>query len=171
MLLDDTWFYWCHRLLHQRLFYKYVHREHHKSVDVNPFSSFSFHFAEAFLLTSWILVVALTVPIYSPVLFVLQFYGMLDNIKSHLGYEIYPSWFQHWPLRWLTTSTYHNQHHAKFHGNYGVHFRFWDRLMGTEFADYDANFAANQNRNRDQASRTARAVGWNNLQFVVGRLW
>jgi sterol desaturase/sphingolipid hydroxylase (fatty acid hydroxylase superfamily) len=31
-------------------------------------------------------------------------------------------------------------HHSKFDGNYGVHFRFWDKLLGTEFKDYEAQF-------------------------------
>jgi sterol desaturase/sphingolipid hydroxylase (fatty acid hydroxylase superfamily) len=27
-------------------------------------------------------------------------------------------------------------HHSKFIGNYGLYFRFWDRLMKTERPDY-----------------------------------
>jgi sterol desaturase/sphingolipid hydroxylase (fatty acid hydroxylase superfamily) len=39
-------------------------------------------------------------------------------------------------------------HHSKFKGNYGVHFRFWDRLMKTEFKDYEAEYDKIQERKR-----------------------
>jgi sterol desaturase/sphingolipid hydroxylase (fatty acid hydroxylase superfamily) len=140
LLIDDTWFYWCHRLLHHPKIFRFVHLEHHKSVDVNPFTSMSFHFIEPFLLSLWILPVAYFIPIYAPVLMIVQIWGLLDNIKAHLGYEFYPtnlnkSWF-----RFLTSSTHHNMHHSKFNGNYGVHFRIWDRLLGTEFKDYESEY-------------------------------
>ena len=135
-IVDDTWFYWIHRLLHHPKIFRYVHLEHHKSVDVNPFTSMSFHFIEPLLLSLWIIPVAYVFPIYAPVLMLVQVWGLLDNIKAHLGFELYPaklnkSWF-----RFLTSSTHHNMHHSKFDGNYGVHFRFWDKLLGTEFKDY-----------------------------------
>jgi sterol desaturase/sphingolipid hydroxylase (fatty acid hydroxylase superfamily) len=139
-IVDDTWFYWCHRLLHHPKIFRYVHLEHHKSVDVNPFTSMSFHFIEPLLLSLWIIPIAYVYPIYAPVLMLVQVWGLLDNIKAHLGFELYPaklnkSWF-----RFLTSSTHHNMHHSKFDGNYGVHFRFWDKLLGTEFKDYEAQF-------------------------------
>ena len=141
LIIDDTWFYWCHRLLHHRTLYRFIHAEHHKSIDVNPFTSASFHFLEPLLLTLWIVPVAFFIPIYAPVLGFVQLWGLLDNLKSHLGYEFYPAWFNLSWLRFFTTSTYHNLHHSRFTGNYGVHFRLWDKLLGTEFPDYEAGFA------------------------------
>ena len=140
LLIDDTWFYWTHRLLHHPRIYKYVHRVHHKSIDVNPFTSLSFHWAEAFLLTFWILPASLFCPMYLPALVALQLWGFLDNIKSHLGYEFFPSWWNRSIGKIMTSSTHHNMHHSKFNGNYGVHFRIWDRLLGTEFKDYEQEF-------------------------------
>ncbi|MGV3459740.1 MAG: sterol desaturase family protein [Flavobacterium sp.] len=133
LVIDDTWFYWCHRLLHHPRIFRHVHLEHHRSTDVNPFSSLSFHMLEPLLLSAWIFPVALVVPIYAPVLGVVQVLGLLDNVKAHLGYELYPAWWNRSWLRFLTSSTHHNMHHTRFRGNYGVHFRIWDRLMGTEF--------------------------------------
>jgi sterol desaturase/sphingolipid hydroxylase (fatty acid hydroxylase superfamily) len=132
--------------LHHPKIFRFVHLEHHKSVDVNPFTSMSFHFIEPFLLSLWILPVAYFIPIYAPVLMIVQIWGLLDNIKAHLGYEFYPtnlnkSWF-----RFLTSSTHHNMHHSKFNGNYGVHFRIWDRLLGTEFKDYESEYDRIQER-------------------------
>lgn len=140
LFIDDTWFYWCHRLLHHPKIYRFIHFEHHKSIDVNPFTSMSFHFLESLLLTLWILPASLILPIYAPVLLLVQIWGLLDNVKAHLGYEFYPKWWNKSIFWFLTSSTHHNMHHSKFNGNYGVHFRFWDKLMGTEFSNYESSY-------------------------------
>ncbi len=140
LFMDDTWFYWSHRLLHHPKIYKYVHSVHHKSIDVTPYTSLSFHPVEAFIATFWILPFSFVFPMYLPALGILQLYGLYDNIKSHLGYEFFPTKFNKSWLRFLSTSTYHNMHHSKFNGNYGVHFRFWDKLMGTEFKEYEQEY-------------------------------
>jgi Delta7-sterol 5-desaturase len=148
LLIDDAWFYWMHRLLHHPKLFPLVHVVHHKSVDVNPFTSVSFHWVEAFVLTLWIFPVAFFIPVYAPVLGLIQVWGLLDNVKSHLGYELYPAGLNRSWLRFLTSSTHHNMHHSKFKGNYGVHFRFWDRLMKTEFKEYEAEYDKIQERKR-----------------------
>lgn len=150
LVIDDTWFYWMHRLLHHPRIYRFIHLEHHKSIDVTPFTSMSFHFLEPLLLTLWIFPVAFYLPVYAPVLAVVQVWGALDNIKSHLGYELYPAWWNRSPLGFLTSSTYHNLHHSRFKGNYGVHFRIWDRLMGTEMKEYEGTYAAIKTRKREE---------------------
>ncbi len=146
LLIDDTWFYWVHRLLHHPRIYKYVHYEHHKSIDVNPFTSMSFHVIEALALTLWILPASYFIPLYAPALLLVQIWGLLDNVKSHLGYELYPASLNKGPLRFLTSSTFHNMHHSKFRGNYGVHFRIWDKMLGTEFKDYEQEYDVIQER-------------------------
>jgi Delta7-sterol 5-desaturase len=148
LLIDDTWFYWTHRLLHHPRIFKYIHKVHHKSIDVNPFTSLSFHWVEALLLTSWLIPVSMFVPMYMPALGLLQIWGFLDNIKSHLGYEFFPSWWNKSLGKLLTSSTHHNMHHSKFNGNYGVHFRIWDKLLGTEFKDYEQVFDEIQDRKK-----------------------
>jgi Delta7-sterol 5-desaturase len=140
LFFNDTWFYWIHRLMHHPKVYRFVHVEHHRSIVVNPYTSYSFHALEPILLTLWVVPAALLVPIYAPVLALVQVYGLYENIKSHLGYELFSKNFHASPLRFLTTSTYHALHHTKYQGNYGLHFRFWDRLMGTELPQYKATF-------------------------------
>jgi len=63
--------------------------------------------------------------------------GFIINVYGHLGYEVAPKWFRYsWLFEILNTSVHHNLHHSKFKGNYGLYFRIWDRLMGTEHPDY-----------------------------------
>ena len=140
---NDAWFYFWHRFLHRPGVFKYAHAVHHKSVDVNPFSSYSFHALEAFILGAWSIPVLIFVPLYIPVLATLQVVGLVNNIVAHLGYEFMPRWFIRVPpFRWLTTSTYHNLHHSRLDGNYALFFRFWDRLFGTEVPGYEQTFLA-----------------------------
>ncbi len=143
LAFNDLWFYGWHRLLHTPWWFRHVHAVHHKSVDTNPFSSYSFHPFEAFIFGVWFIPAALVVPMYLPALGLLQLVGLLNNVMSHLGYELLPRWFVKIPiLRLSNTSTFHNLHHSHFNGNYGLHTRLWDRLFGTEVSGYDAVFAA-----------------------------
>ncbi|MDX2008984.1 MAG: sterol desaturase family protein [Myxococcaceae bacterium] len=143
IVFNDTWFYWWHRLLHHPKLFKHVHAVHHRSVDVNPFTSYSFHAAEGFILGAWSIPMALLVPMSLQVLMAAQVVGLLNNIVSHLGYELLPRWWLRVPLlKWSSSATYHSLHHSQFNGNYGLFFRFWDRLMGTELKDYEGVFRA-----------------------------
>ncbi len=141
LVFNDAWFYFWHRLLHHPKLFRYVHAVHHKSVDVNPFTSYSFHWFEGLILSVWILPMVLLVPIYLPVFGALSAIGLANNVMSHLGYELLPRWLLRVPLlRWVNTSTFHNLHHAAPRGNYGLMFRFWDRMLGTEHAHYETTF-------------------------------
>lgn len=143
VLLNELWFYTCHRLLHHPRLFRYIHAVHHKSVDVNPFSSYAFHPLEGLLLGAWVLPCVLLVPIYVPLLGVLQGIGLANNVLSHLGYELYPRGLLRVPLlRWLNTSTFHSLHHTRLRGNYGLMLRVLDRWLGTEVPDYEAQFLA-----------------------------
>jgi sterol desaturase/sphingolipid hydroxylase (fatty acid hydroxylase superfamily) len=72
--------------------------------------------------------------------FTLLFFGFsifAINVYGHLGYEIAPKWFRNSIFfEFINSSVYHNLHHSKFKGNYGLYFRFWDKIMGTEHEDY-----------------------------------
>jgi ring-1,2-phenylacetyl-CoA epoxidase subunit PaaE len=131
----DAWFYWLHRLMHRPSVYKYVHALHHKSLDVNPFTSNSFHMIEAIALTVWILPFLYFVPVSPVALGVVQALGTFNNLKSHLGYEFFPKFFKIPPFNILVTATNHSLHHTQYNGNYGLFFRYWDILCGTELND------------------------------------
>ncbi len=141
IVFNDLWFYGVHRLLHTPWLFRRVHAVHHRSVDVNPFSSYSFHIVEAVLLGAWVLPSVMLVPMYLPALAVVQAIGLANNVMSHLGYEFYPRWLVKVPLlKLLSSSTYHNMHHTQYQGNYALFFRFWDRVFGTELPDYERRF-------------------------------
>jgi sterol desaturase/sphingolipid hydroxylase (fatty acid hydroxylase superfamily) len=136
LVFEDTWFYWIHRLMHHKYVYKWVHASHHVSVDSTPFTQNAFNFIEGLLLPLGGILPTFIFPSWGPAYFVFLIFGGTANMIAHSGYEFYPKWM----LFWKTTSTHHNMHHQYFDGNYGTHFTFWDKIMGTEFKDYEERF-------------------------------
>ena len=126
ILISDAWFYWFHRAMHHPRVYKYVHALHHRSLDVNPFTSTSFHVVESVLLTIWILPLVVVLPISMTALGIVQALGTMNNLKSHLGYELFPRFFsKKFPFNIFVTATNHSLHHTQYDGNYGLFFRFF----------------------------------------------
>jgi ferredoxin-NADP reductase/sterol desaturase/sphingolipid hydroxylase (fatty acid hydroxylase superfamily) len=141
ILVSDTWFYWCHRAMHHPNVYKYVHALHHKSLDVNPYTSTSFHMIEAIALNIWILPLVMIMPVSMTALGIVQVIGTFNNLKSHLGYELFPSFFSKVPpFNLLVTATNHSLHHTQYNGNYSLFFRFWDIVCGTELNTTNSTF-------------------------------
>jgi len=141
LIVHDTYFYWMHRLLHHRKIYRHAHVVHHKSTNPSPWASYSFHYLEAIAEGFILVIIVLIMPLHplSIVLFTVS--GFVINVYGHLGYEIAPKAFRKsFLFEILNTSTHHNLHHSRFNGNYGLYFRFWDRMMGTENPDYVKEF-------------------------------
>ncbi len=137
LVVHDSYFYWMHKTIHHPKIYKKVHLIHHKSINPSPWASYSFHFYEAILEALVAPFIVFLIPMHPFALFIFAFIAFGINVYGHLGYEIAPKWLRNSILfEWVTTSVYHNLHHSKFDGNYGLYFRFWDRSMGTENPDY-----------------------------------
>jgi Delta7-sterol 5-desaturase len=140
--LHDTAFYWSHRAMHHKALFETFHRVHHDSKEPTPFATYSFHPLEAIVqgLNSLVPFLALLVmPWHAIPLTIFGLGVVLFNVIGHLGFEIYPKNWHKWPiLGWKTTAYHHYMHHQRSGGNYGLYFRFWDRLCGTEFKDYEA---------------------------------
>lgn len=136
LLIHDTYFYWMHRLMHWPKLYRLMHRTHHRSVNPSPWAAFAFHPLEAVVEAGIIPILLIVMPLH-PISFLGFVTVMLVfNIYGHLGYELFSAkTYQHPIGKWLNTSVYHNLHHEKFTGNYGLYFTFWDRVCGTLRAD------------------------------------
>lgn len=160
LLLQDTYFYWAHRLMHWKPLYKLTHKVHHDSIDTSPFTAYSFHPLEAIVEAVPDVVYAFLFPVHFWALLAYQLTSFVLNVIAHLGYEMIPqSWTTHWLLQWKTPSTHHNMHHSHVNGNYGLYFRFWDVLMGTEFQDYPATLTAVYHRANQTGQKLEAANG------------
>lgn len=137
LVVHDAYFYWMHKTVHHPSLFKTVHLLHHRSTNPSPWTSYSFHILEAVAENAVFILLVFLMPLHPLAIAAFIFIAFLINVYGHLGYEVMPKWFRHTLLfEFINTSVYHNMHHHKFKGNYGLYFRFWDRLMKTEHPDY-----------------------------------
>ena len=160
LFLHDTYFYWMHRLMHHPRLYRYVHLVHHKSVNPSPWAAYAFHPVEAVLEAGIFPLVLFLIPAHPVALFSFVTLMLWFNVYGHLGYELFPAKLYRHPLgRWLNSSVYHNLHHERFAGNYGLYFTFWDRWMGTLRPDSAAKVDEVQARIGGRLLKTAAGAG------------
>lgn len=133
LFIHETYYYWLHRVMHIKKFYKYIHQGHHDSIRVSTWTAFSFDIFETILQVLAFYIIAFTIKlhIYS-ILFLLVFMSVSATI-NHLNYDLFPS-FMHkiFPFNSLIGARHHALHHKEFKTNYGLYFTFWDKWMGTE---------------------------------------
>lgn len=147
LIIHDTYFYWMHRLLHIKEIFPFAHLLHHKSSNPSPWTSYSFHFFEAWIEGGVLICIVFLIPIHPTMIGLFVVVAFAINVYGHLGYEIAPKWFRRtWMFEVLNTSVHHNLHHRKFKGNYGLYFRIWDRLLKTEHPDYVREYDKVQSR-------------------------
>lgn len=141
LIIHDTYFYWMHRLLHHKKIYRHTHAVHHKSVNPSPWTSYSFHILEAVAEGLILVVLVFILPLHQITVVLFTVTGFIINVYGHLGYEIAPKALRNsFIFKIINTSVHHNLHHSQFNGNYGLYFRFWDRIMKTENPDYVKHF-------------------------------
>jgi sterol desaturase/sphingolipid hydroxylase (fatty acid hydroxylase superfamily) len=137
LIVQDTYFYWMHRLLHHKRLFRLTHLLHHRSTNPSPWAAYSFHFIESWLEGAILVVIVCVMPLHPLVFVLFTIIGLIINVYGHLGYEIAPRFLRKsFLFEIISTSVYHNMHHHKFNGNYGLYFRIWDRLLKTEHPDY-----------------------------------
>jgi Delta7-sterol 5-desaturase len=147
IVAHDTYFYWTHRFMHHPKVFKHVHLVHHRSIEIEPLSSVSFHPFEAIINASWYVLPTILFP-FSPLGSVaFGIFEVAHTVYAHAGYELYPSGFTKNPLfKHFITSTHHNMHHERNGGHYGLYFMWWDWIMKTEFDDYHTRYESLTNR-------------------------
>lgn len=129
----DTWFYWTHRLMHRPIWFRVAHAVHHDSRPPTAWAAMSFHPWEALTGALVVPLLVFVIPIHVAALGVVLSIMTVMGITNHMGWEMFPRWLVEGPAgRWLITATHHQRHHERYNGNYGLYFRFWDRLCGTD---------------------------------------
>ena len=133
LLAHDTWFYWTHRLMHRPRWFKLAHSVHHASRPPTAWAAMSFHPIEA--LTGAIVIPALVfvIHIHVAMLMVVLTIMTVMGVTNHMGWEMFPRWLVHSAVgNWVITASHHHVHHEAYKCNYGLYFRFWDRLCKTD---------------------------------------
>jgi sterol desaturase/sphingolipid hydroxylase (fatty acid hydroxylase superfamily) len=143
LVAHDAYFYWTHRAMHHRRLFRLFHYTHHLSRTPTPWAAYSFSVPEAIVQGAFVPLFVAVVPMHALTIFVFVAVQIVRNVMGHAGAEVHSAAFG--PGRWLgwnNTTTYHDQHHETGRYNYGLYFRWWDKLMGTEHPDYRRKFEA-----------------------------
>ena len=134
MFAQDSWFYWSHRAMHHipRLF-RLAHAVHHESRPPTVWTAMSFHPLEALSGAIVIPILVFIVPIHLAMLGVVLTAATVMGVINHMGWEVFPRRFVHSMLgQWVITASHHERHHEEYRCNFGLYFRLWDRLCGTD---------------------------------------
>jgi lathosterol oxidase len=133
LLLHDAWFYWTHRWMHRPQLFRIAHAVHHASRPPTAWAAMSFHPIEALTGAVVIPLLVLLIPIHWAALLVVLAVMTVMGVTNHMGWELFPRRLVEGKAgAWLITASHHQRHHRDYRSNYGLYFRFWDRLCGTD---------------------------------------
>jgi len=133
LLAHDAWFYWTHRLMHRPRWFRIAHAVHHASRPPTAWAAMSFHPVEALTGALVIPLLVFLIPIHVGALGLVLAIMTVMGVTNHMGWEIFPRFVHSGALgAWLITASHHQRHHQLYGCNYGLYFRFWDRLCGTD---------------------------------------
>jgi len=133
LLAHDTYFYWTHRLMHRPWAFRAMHAVHHASRPPTAWAAMSFHPWEA--VTGALVIPALVfmIPVHVAVLGLVLAIMTLMGVTNHMGWELFPARLVRGRAgAWLITASHHQRHHEQYRCNYGLYFRLWDRVCGTD---------------------------------------
>ena len=154
LLAHDSWFYWTHRWMHQPWLFRIAHAVHHDSRPPTAWAAMSFHPWEAISGAVVVPALVFALPLHIGVVAALLTIMTVMGVGNHMGWEMFPRRFVEgrWG-QWIITATHHQKHHQAYRGNYGLYFRIWDRLCGTDLGLGQFDTDAQGRRNRDANQR------------------
>ncbi len=137
LLLQDTYFYFTHRLFHHPKLFSWLHQGHHRSRYPTPWTSFAFDPLEAVVQALFLVGLVFVLPLHFITVIAVLATMTMWAVLNHLGPDRLPSLFpHHWLGRWLIGPAHHSIHHLKYTVHYGLYFTFWDCLLGSEDLGY-----------------------------------
>lgn len=152
LFAHDTWFYWTHRWMHRPRPFRLAHAVHHASRPPTAWAAMAFHPLEALTGAVIIPLLVFLIPIHYAALALVLTVMTVMGVTNHMGWEVFPAFMWRGRLGgWLITASHHQRHHEQYRCNYGLYFRFWDRVCGTDrgvgsFAAHPADHGAGKQR-------------------------
>lgn len=138
LFLQDTYFYFTHRLAHHPKCYRWMHQGHHRSNNPTPLTAFSFDPAEALIQALYLMGAVCLIPMHLGVLCAVVLCMTLGALLHHFSLRMFQdSAFGRWLGSWLIGSMHHWFHHRKYNVHYGLYFTFWDKVLGTHCYGYE----------------------------------
>ena len=131
-VFEDAWHYWFHRALHHGVFYKYIHKQHHRYAAPFGLTAEYAHPIEVMLLgfgtvgipIVWCLITK-NLHLFTVCIWITL--RLFQAVDSHSGYEF--PWSLHHFVPFWAGADHHDEHHHFFIGSYSsifqmVGFRF-----------------------------------------------
>jgi Delta7-sterol 5-desaturase len=138
IVLQDSYFYFLHRLLHRPALFQWWHQGHHRSRHPTPWTSFAFDLPEAIAHLMFLAGIIFVMPLHFITLIAVLSTMTVWAVVNHLQLDGLPPGFpHHWCGRWFTGPAHHTIHHRQYSLHYGLYFTFWDRWLGTQSPNYD----------------------------------
>jgi methylsterol monooxygenase len=134
LILEDTWHYWVHRLLHWKPFYPHVHKIHHTYTAPFGIVAEYAHWVETLVLGFGFFIPMLLLCDHMLFMFLWFLVRQVQTHEAHIGYT-----FPYNPLYVIPFyggARAHDLHHKLFECNYASTFTYWDRICGTYVAPH-----------------------------------
>ncbi|MEL6855053.1 MAG: sterol desaturase family protein [Cyanobacteria bacterium J06607_13] len=158
IFLQDTYFYFTHRLAHHPKCYRWLHRGHHHSNNPTPWTAFAFDPAEAVVQALYVMGAVCLIPMHLSVLCAVVLVMSMGALCHHISLRLFAaSAFGDWLGSWVVGPTHHWFHHRKYTVHYGLYFTFWDRVMGTHTSGYADILSPERPSQVAEVSNTAEA--------------
>ncbi|ORY84701.1 hypothetical protein BCR35DRAFT_313484 [Leucosporidium creatinivorum] len=123
----DMCIYWIHRWLHIPMFYKRLHKPHHKWIIPTPFASHAFHPVDGYLQSIPYHLACYLFPIHKYMFIGLFSFVNLWSIFIHDSDMLCGHPLEHY----INGPAHHTLHHIFFNCNYGQYFTWADKVGGS----------------------------------------
>lgn len=129
LLILNVWnefhFFVVHRIMHLPFFMKNVHYVHHQSKVPTVYSVYSFHWLEAFLLSTVPITILPFLDFSFLAIAIYPLVSILINYSGHCNYRFGNGTGKAWQL----FGTLHNQHHFQNKKNHGFVLQIFDHIL------------------------------------------
>jgi len=135
LVMEDTWHYWNHRLLHHPRIYGYIHKVHHRYKAPFAIAAEYAHPVETIWLGLGFFIPLTLFTNHLTIGWAWLVLRLLETTDVHSGYY-FPYFNPLYLLPGYGGSPFHDFHHKNFTGNFGSTFIWWDKWFGTTDQQY-----------------------------------
>jgi Delta7-sterol 5-desaturase len=137
----DLGMYVFHRMAHHPILYPILHRTHHRFENPRPLTLFVLNPFEVLGFGGlWLTALVIYHANWLSIIIYLTM-NVVFGLVGHLGVEPMPgAWVKLPFINYISTSTFHAEHHMDDEHNFGFYTLIWDRLFGTLSPDYLDDF-------------------------------
>jgi sterol desaturase/sphingolipid hydroxylase (fatty acid hydroxylase superfamily) len=131
--VNDTLFYWAHRMLHHKSIYKYIHKQHHMfKVNVGFSAEYANPIEDVFANIIPTMIAVLLLGSHAVVVCAWLVIRVSETLDAHSNFDFPFSPFSY--FSWQGGARRHEFHHSHNVGCFGSFTTFWDKIMGSDQA-------------------------------------